>query len=97
MGNSYKHNTPYSHLHTLPTMSDNQKQEKEQEFTIQPHPHPNDPSTKVEATPGLMGERQAPTASQPGPHMMSEDTASKLEEPLGRDELRKRAEELNKD
>ena len=58
-----------------------------------------------------MGDKSNPTGSQPGPHIMSNETAQRqgtrfrrdrelglidcafsLEEPLSRDELRKRAE-----
>ncbi|CAD6588294.1 MAG: hypothetical protein CYPHOPRED_004331, partial [Cyphobasidiales sp. Tagirdzhanova-0007] len=70
--------------HTFYVMSD----KKEQEFTIQPI----DPSTRVESTPGLMGDRSAPVASAPGPHI----TSAQLPEADSREELTKRAEELNK-
>ncbi|KAL7009868.1 hypothetical protein EMMF5_000776 [Cystobasidiomycetes sp. EMM_F5] len=56
-------------------MSDNTQ---EQQFKIQPHPaKDNDPSSLVENTPGLMGDRANPTAAQPGPHILSEQTASR--------------------
>ncbi|KAK9895249.1 hypothetical protein P389DRAFT_90473 [Cystobasidium minutum MCA 4210] len=78
-------------------MSDNNQ--KEQEFSIQPHPakdngecRDEDPNSLTGNTPGLLGNKDSQVASQPGPHIMSKDIASTLEEPLSRDELRKRAD-----
>lgn len=39
-----------------------------------------------------MGSREEPVATQAGPHIVSNEIANSLEEPLSRDELRKRAE-----
>ncbi|KAH8926583.1 hypothetical protein BT69DRAFT_1278692 [Atractiella rhizophila] len=70
-------------------------------FGILPHPaKTNDPSDLKEEDwkrhdakffgggPGVQ--------TAPGPHIPSKETAHSLEEPLGRDELRKRQEELNR-
>ena len=53
---------------------------EEQQFSIQPHPaKDNDPSS-LDSTPGLMGDKSNPTSGQPGPHIMSNETAKRCAE-----------------
>lgn len=79
-------------------MSDNKNDNKnEQQFSIQPHPATdNDPNSLTGNNSGLLGSQGSHVASQPGPHIMGKEVASNLEEPASREELRARAEELNK-
>ncbi|KAK0495671.1 hypothetical protein EDD18DRAFT_1354178 [Armillaria luteobubalina] len=74
-------------------------QDKESTFSIQPHPaKTNDPSDLNPPTQGgglrsdpVMGAHHAK-----GPHIPKQDILNSLEQPLSREELRKRQAELNK-
>ncbi|KAH7890449.1 hypothetical protein F5I97DRAFT_31991 [Phlebopus sp. FC_14] len=76
-------------------------QQHEQQFTILPHPaktnnpadllEPSRPGADVIGNPGIMAHNAR------GPHVPSQQILSNLEAPKGREELKKRAEELNKD
>jgi hypothetical protein len=70
-------------------MSDN----NEPTFSIQPHPaKDNNPQPGL----GLTGKPEYEALKAGGPQILSNDQLSKLEKPLSREELKKRAEELNK-
>jgi len=58
-------------------------------FNIQPHPAPQ-PGL------GLTSKPEYEALKVGGPQILSNEQLSKLEKPLSREELKKRAEELNK-
>ncbi|KAF8528394.1 hypothetical protein BU17DRAFT_80722 [Hysterangium stoloniferum] len=70
---------------------------KEQQFHILPHPaKTNDPRDLQRSSIGLSSRREIATHYAHGPQIIQGDMASSLEQPLSREELRKRAEELNR-
>ncbi|CAG7849019.1 SubName: Full=Uncharacterized protein {ECO:0000313/EMBL:CCA67366.1} [Serendipita indica DSM 11827] len=73
--------------------SDNQQQEPT--FSILPHPaKTNNPADLQQGESAYAGSGAA--ALGKGPHVLDDGVKSNLEQPLSREELRKRAEELNK-
>ncbi|KAF8496350.1 hypothetical protein JB92DRAFT_2990442 [Gautieria morchelliformis] len=71
----------------------------EQQFTILPHPaKTNDPRDLEPPQPGagLTSKPEIAAHHAHGPQILKEDIVNSLEKPISREELRKRAEELNK-
>ncbi|KIM24882.1 hypothetical protein M408DRAFT_331550 [Serendipita vermifera MAFF 305830] len=83
--------------------SKNQKETKQNEPTFGILPHPaktNNPADLNRPRAGeempSVGDRMSQLASSgPGPHIMSDKQKTSIGEPLTREELRKRAAELN--
>ncbi|KAG9311437.1 hypothetical protein JVU11DRAFT_8550 [Chiua virens] len=82
---------------TNPVQSTDRPQ-MDQQFNILPHPaKSNNPADLVEKGDPLLGSNPAMMAHHArGPHIPSQEVLNKLDAPLSREELRKRAEELNK-
>ncbi|KIJ16238.1 hypothetical protein PAXINDRAFT_132885 [Paxillus involutus ATCC 200175] len=75
-------------------------QPTEQLFSILPHPaKSNNPADLIDFSqpgPGLNSNPEFQAYRAREPHIPSQEILNKLEAPLSREELRKRAEELNK-
>ncbi|KIK96158.1 hypothetical protein PAXRUDRAFT_826244 [Paxillus rubicundulus Ve08.2h10] len=72
-------------------------QPTEQRFSILPHPaKSNNPADLTDSGPGFNGNPGFQACRARDPHVPSQEILNKLEVPLSREELRKRAEELNK-
>ncbi|KAG2059323.1 hypothetical protein BDR06DRAFT_830716, partial [Suillus hirtellus] len=71
--------------------------QQEQQFNILPHPaKSNDPADLVGRDAGLTSKAEFHAYHARDPHVPSKDIVNSLEAPLSRDELHRRAEELNK-
>ncbi|KAF8841534.1 hypothetical protein BDN67DRAFT_516880 [Paxillus ammoniavirescens] len=73
-------------------------QPTEQLFSILPHPaKSNNPADLIDSSqPGLNSNPEFQAYRAREPYVPSQEILNKLEAPLSREELRKRAEELNK-
>ncbi|KAI0821468.1 hypothetical protein BC629DRAFT_1461213 [Irpex lacteus] len=88
---------PSSHKHDS---GDNKSSEGEQQFSIQPHPaRTNDPRDlePPQVGGGLNSNPEQQAFHTPGPYIPKQELTQNLEKPKGRDELRARSAELNKD
>ncbi|KAF8328133.1 uncharacterized protein EI90DRAFT_3126308 [Cantharellus anzutake] len=68
---------------------------EEPTFRIQPHPA-KEKDNNPQPGPDLSNRPGFEAYKAGGPQVLSDEQLSKLEKPLSREELRKRAEELNK-
>jgi hypothetical protein len=77
-----------------------QGQEQQQQFNILPHPaksnHPEDLVGRPGRDAGLTSKPEFHAYHARDPHVPSKDIVNSLEAPLSREELHRRAEELNK-
>ncbi|KAG5645668.1 hypothetical protein DXG03_005506 [Asterophora parasitica] len=83
---------------TFPSQATQSAEPQEQQFTTQPHPaKTNDPADLQRQQPGGGLATSDPMAAHHArdPYVPSQEIQSNLEQPLGRDELRARAAELN--
>lgn len=82
------------------TSPSHQQGQQEQQFTTLPHPaKSNDPADLVGGSrrdAGLTSKPEFHAYHARDPHVPSKDIVNSLEAPLSREELHKRAEELNK-
>ncbi|KAG1791256.1 uncharacterized protein HD556DRAFT_1241125 [Suillus plorans] len=79
------------------TSHSRQQGQQEQQFNILPHPaKSNDPADLVGRDAGLTSKPEFHAYHARDPHVPSKDIVNGLEAPLSREELHRRAEELNK-
>jgi len=82
---------------TNTSSSRSQGQQEQHQFNILPHPaKSNDPADLVGGGTGLNSKPEFHAYHARDPHVPSQEIINSLEAPKSRDELRKRAEELNK-
>ncbi|KAF8066724.1 hypothetical protein FPV67DRAFT_1449878 [Lyophyllum atratum] len=95
-GSPEKSQTPQSSPSTGAQGQQEQSSEQPQ-YSIQPHPAKSNDPADLQRKEGLQSSDPMAAHHAREPHVPSREIQSNLEQPLGRDELRARGEELNKD